>query len=341
VDIPALWKQFQPIILPQIRHILTGLAGTLVGLGALQGGQTAQFVDIGTGIVVYLIGAGWTWWRTKGQALFDAKVEVLTAKTMAQAQALRMAKLPPVTVKEITQQSNMTLQEVTKVIPTLPISVQQNIAPSSLVPPVAKVVALFAILFLGLAWPGDVSAAAAKSHIRLPIDPLGLNAKPTTTATPATPAPGVVTSIDDLLTKLESIKNDVVSGVIGDIQAADVDAGTVITAATGNAPAVVNDPISHACYPAEVQFLQSLPVAKPTTGKYVLVQLFQKKRDFVNQLKAGLPAYLKIGCGALLGDETQIFIATMGMVGVTVATGGISGILPAAGLLPTLPALPL
>jgi hypothetical protein len=150
---------------------------------------------------------------------------------------------------------------------------------------------------------------------------------------------GTIGSVDSLLSKLSTIQNEIVTNVITDIQAADADAGTVITPATATTPAAVNDPIAHACYPAAVQFLQSLPVAKATTGPLFGVQLFQKKRDFINQLKAGLPAYLKIGCGALIGDEVQIFITMMGMVGVTVATGGITGLLPAATLLPAIPAL--
>jgi len=146
-------------------------------------------------------------------------------------------------------------------------------------------------------------------------------------------------AINSLMSSISKLNADVVSNVVADIQAADADAGTVVVPATATTPAVVNDPIAHACYPAAVQFLQSLPVIKPTTGTLVGVQLFQKKRDFIITLKAGLPAYLKIGCGALLGDEVQIFIATMGMVGVTVATGGLAGLFPAATILPALPAL--
>ena len=37
------------------------------------------------------------------------------------------------------------------------------------------------------------------------------------------------------------------------------------------------------------------------------VQLFQKKRDFVAQIQAGIPVYLKLGCAPLLGDEAAIF----------------------------------
>jgi len=145
--------------------------------------------------------------------------------------------------------------------------------------------------------------------------------------------------IGNLMAKLSKLNADIVTNVITDIQAADLDAGTVVIPATATTPATVNDPIAHACYPAAIQFLQSLPVIKPTTGTLVGIQLFQKKRDFIITLKAGLPAYLKIGCGALLGDEVQIFVSMMGMVGVTVATGGLAGLFPAATILPAIPAL--
>jgi hypothetical protein len=215
-----------------------------------------------------------------------------------------------------------------------------------LMKPVVKILIAAFVLSMFLAG-GSAQAAQRIARVVKPAvcDPLNLipgckqAAQTAATATGAASNPSVVSSIDGLLAKLESIQNSVVVNVITDIQAADADAGTVITPAGTTTPAVVNDPISHACYPAAVQFLQSLPIAKATTGTLFGIQLFQKKRDFVNQLKAGLPSYLKIGCGALVGDEVQIFITMMGMVGVTVATGGITGLLPAATLLPAIPAL--
>lgn len=210
---------------------------------------------------------------------------------------------------------------------------------------------LVAFIVAGLAFAQPASAAQlSKARAAKPAvcDPLNLIPGCKPAAKPATapsftdgPAANIVNTVDGLLSKLESIQNDLVTNVIADVQAADADAGTIVTPATATVAAVVSDPISHACYPAAVQFLQSLPVAKPTTGTLNGIQLFQKKRDFVNQLKAGIPAYLKIGCGALIGDETEILITMLGMVGVTVATGGITGLLPAATLLPALPALTL
>ncbi len=154
-----------------------------------------------------------------------------------------------------------------------------------------------------------------------------------------TPAPTITTSIDQFISKLEGVQAKLVTDVVADIQAADADAGTVIIPATATTPATVKDAVSHACYPAAIQFLKSLPTATPLTGTLTGVQLFQQKRDFITQLQAGLPSYLKVGCAALLGDEIKTFVTLMAMVGVTIGTGGVTGLLPAATLLPAIPAL--
>lgn len=151
-------------------------------------------------------------------------------------------------------------------------------------------------------------------------------------STPAATADPITT----LMADIEKVKADVVTGLVAALQEADDDAGTVVNATTQE----VRDPISHACYPAQIKFLQSLPSVKPITSgaPYNLIVLFQRKRDFVAQLKAGLPAYLKVGCAALIGDEVKIFISTLAMAGVKVALGGATALFPAAAPF-TLPAL--
>jgi hypothetical protein len=154
-------------------------------------------------------------------------------------------------------------------------------------------------------------------------------------AAPAAATVSPVTSLTQLMNQLEAIQQTVVTGVIADLTAADADAGAVVAPASGSTPAVVKDPIAHACYPALEQFLQSLPVATPTTGTYVAIQLFQKQRDFMAQIQAGLPVYLKLGCAPLLGDEVQTLTKALGLIGVTVAA---NSILPGSSLaLPVLP----
>jgi hypothetical protein len=173
----------------------------------------------------------------------------------------------------------------------------------------AKVVALFAVLILGALMLPTQSFAAA--------------------------APVTTDPVSTLMAQIGSVKADIVAGVVADIQAADADASAV--SSTTNQ---MNDPIAHACYPALVKFLQSLPAATPLNGKFVGVQLFQKKRDFIAQLQAGLPVYLKLGCAPLLGDEVATFTKTMLLVGVKIVPAGLTAMFPALAPI-TLPALAL
>lgn len=149
---------------------------------------------------------------------------------------------------------------------------------------------------------------------------------------PAAPAADPLTT---LMNQIQSVSADVITNVIADINAADADAAAISTSTNQ-----MNDPIAHACYPAAVKFLQSLPTATAPTGKLDGVQLFQKKRDFVAQIQAGVPVYLKLGCAPLLGDEVQTLISLLGMVGVKVLPAALTALVPALAPI-TLPALTL
>lgn len=56
----------QTAIAAAIRHGLTVLAGSLVTVGWIQGGQTASFVEIGSGIVLGILAYLWSLWQKKG-----------------------------------------------------------------------------------------------------------------------------------------------------------------------------------------------------------------------------------------------------------------------------------
>jgi hypothetical protein len=156
------------------------------------------------------------------------------------------------------------------------------------------------------------------------------------------PAPAVAPSeegsgdtLANIMKQLEKVTKDNIAAIVTDIQAADADASIVVIPAlppvppaTVGTPAVVKDPISHACYPALVQFLQAIPQVATPTGTLVGFQLFQAKRDFIQQLKAGLPTYLKLGCAPLLGDEINITIQALALVGVKILPAGIAAICP-------------
>ena len=184
-----------------------------------------------------------------------------------------------------------------------------------------------------------------------------LSPSPTTTATASTGDP-----LANFMAQIEQLNADLITGVIADIQLADNDAMTIITPpvpptaavpanpnatpptpavpAFPGAPAVVKDPISHACYPAAIQFLQSIPAVAAPTGKFIGVQLFQAKRDFIAQLQAGLPTYLKLGCAPLLGDEVNIAIQVFNMIGIKLLPAAATAIMPALAPI-TLPAMVL
>lgn len=116
---------------------------------------------------------------------------------------------------------------------------------------------------------------------------------------------------------------------------------TVADLAAADADAVANnDEIAHACYPALSKFVQSLQPNVPGSGPQTVAgafSIFQKKRDLL-QSSGGkgslLPAYLKIGCAALVQDE-KVFLAKLALIAAGgAATGG--AVLPFAGALPAL-----
>jgi hypothetical protein len=158
--IESMWAIVKPQIATTIRGGFKVVAGMIGGWGALKNpGSQEQFIDLGTALVLYLIGQGWSWWQASGQDFVKAQFEVIQAKTLAQAQKLRTAGIPQVTVKEIAQQSpTMTLAETAKVIPTLPAEIQANISPTS----AAKIVAVLAIMIIAMFAGLDPASAQIK-----------------------------------------------------------------------------------------------------------------------------------------------------------------------------------
>lgn len=111
---------------------------------------------------------------------------------------------------------------------------------------------------------------------------------------------------------------------IADLQAADMDA------------VAHNDAISHACYPALIRFVSELQgnIAGATVkGAF---SAFQRARDLRLGYQSGLPVYLKLGCAALVQDETALLIK-LGAIG---AGAAIVGPLAPAAVAPLTPFLP-
>ncbi len=123
-----------------IKKGLITLGSVAATHGIISGSETETFVSIG----MALVGLGWSFWQDYGKAIVLSQLEVLKAKSLAQAEKMRSAGVAPVTVQQIANQSSkMNAAEVTKVVATLPAEVQSNIVP------VAKVLLLaFALSFL-------------------------------------------------------------------------------------------------------------------------------------------------------------------------------------------------
>lgn len=67
----------------QVRHVLTGAAGALVAHAAIKGDQANAFVEVGSSLVLYAIGALWSWWQKNGQAAMKAKLDRVSGHVQA------------------------------------------------------------------------------------------------------------------------------------------------------------------------------------------------------------------------------------------------------------------
>lgn len=138
---------------PQTKEILLGqlrtwaaMAGGAIATGAathglINGASAANIGGIIAGLIVTAVCSLYSWWDKTGRdtigAIISAQLEVLKAKSLAQANAMKAKGLPPVTVKQIADASaasttiaTMTPAEVTKAVATLPGDVAANVAPT-------------------------------------------------------------------------------------------------------------------------------------------------------------------------------------------------------------------
>ena len=86
-----------------------------------------------------------------------------------------------------------------------------------------------------------------------------------------------------------------------------------------------HDCIAHACYPALTKFVQSIPAVggQPQTvsGAISAFELARSTRLGVQSaVGSGLPAYLKLGCAALVQDETVFAAKLAAMAGGAAAS---------------------
>lgn len=71
------------VVAGQARHVLTAAGVWMAGHGLIQSDQQDQFVQIGVGAALYLLGAGWSWWQKEGQSLVAARLEKLRGHVAA------------------------------------------------------------------------------------------------------------------------------------------------------------------------------------------------------------------------------------------------------------------
>jgi hypothetical protein len=93
--------------------------------GWINGNETQTFVSLGMAALPVM----YSFWQDYGKAILVSQLEVLKAKSLAQAAKLKSAGVSPVSVAEIAEQSTkLSPAAVTKVIATLPAAVQANVS---------------------------------------------------------------------------------------------------------------------------------------------------------------------------------------------------------------------
>ena len=108
-----------------IKKGLMTVGATAVTHGIISANQTETFVAAG----MFLVGTGWSLWNDYGKAIVLSQLEVLKAKSLAQAAKITQAGLPPVTVSQIAEQSKtLTPDQVAKTVATLPPAIQAVVA---------------------------------------------------------------------------------------------------------------------------------------------------------------------------------------------------------------------
>lgn len=143
-----------------VKNLLMIAGASLASHGLISGSGVETFVSVG----MVAVGAAWSFWNSYGRAIVLAKLEVWKATAQAQADALRKANVAPPTAAQIADKipdPAVTAETVTKVVTA----------------------ACLALIILALASPavaqdsGILRNKAPSQGLKLPIDPLGLNAK--------------------------------------------------------------------------------------------------------------------------------------------------------------------
>jgi len=109
-----------------IKKGLLTLGATAATHGVISSNQVEMFVAGG----MFLAGAGWSFWNDYGKAIVLSQLEVMKAKSLAQAAKMRDAGVAPVTATQIADQSpKLTTADVVKTVAAMPPAVQANVTP--------------------------------------------------------------------------------------------------------------------------------------------------------------------------------------------------------------------
>lgn len=168
----ATKKMLVTVVGPILRKGLISLGSALATHGILASNQTETFVSVG----MALVGIGWSFWNDYGRAIVLSQLEVLKAKSLAQAAKLQAHDIAPPDAQAVAAASakspdmaTLSVEEVKKASATLPAAV-------------AGTTAVLALLFIALTLanpalaqgrrlpltgniPADIANAASKKAV--------------------------------------------------------------------------------------------------------------------------------------------------------------------------------
>jgi hypothetical protein len=122
----ATKKIAETIAIGVVKKTLIWGGALLAGHGVAMGFSATDYAAAAAAIVA----TGWSLWQDYGKGIVFGQLEVLKAKTMAQAAKLHAAGETPVTASQIADQSaTLTTADVIKTVATLPPQIQANVAP--------------------------------------------------------------------------------------------------------------------------------------------------------------------------------------------------------------------
>lgn len=113
---------------------------------------------------------------------------------------------------------------------------------------------------------------------------------------------------------------------------ADLEAADALASAIDPDTGKMRDELAHACYPAMIKFIGSIP--QPDASAVGPAVIFERGRLARMVIQSGFPNYLKIGCAPLMQDEANLLVRLAAMVGIAITLP--PGLLPVPGLVPGL-----